>query len=58
MKSLGRLFSNNQHWVADKLNIDPAYFRKMADAQDPLYLWIGCSDSRVPANEIIGLEPG
>ena len=58
MKELKILFANNQEWVSSKLNKDPSYFKKMADAQDPLYLWIGCSDSRVPANEIVGLEPG
>ncbi len=58
MKKLKILFQNNQEWVASKLGKDPQYFQRMADAQDPLYLWIGCSDSRVPANEIVGLEPG
>lgn len=58
MKKLQILFQNNKEWVESKLSKDPKYFRKMADAQDPFYLWIGCSDSRVPANEIVGLEPG
>lgn len=58
MQKLKILFQNNKDWVASKLSKDPNYFRRMADAQDPLYLWIGCSDSRVPANEIVGLEPG
>ncbi len=58
MKTLGALFSKNQDWVLSKTYKDPLYFRHMAEAQDPLYFWIGCSDSRVPANEIIGLEPG
>ena len=58
MLKLKKLFENNQQWVANKIGKDPDYFRKMAEAQDPLYLWIGCADSRVPANEIIGLEPG
>ena len=52
------LFQKNKEWVATKLAKDPHYFRHMAEAQDPMYLWIGCSDSRVPANEIVGLEPG
>lgn len=52
------LFENNAQWVESRTQKDPNYFRKMAEAQDPRYLWIGCSDSRVPANEIIGLEPG
>jgi carbonic anhydrase len=58
MKKLRILFENNKDWVASKLGKDPSYFRLMAEAQDPNYLWIGCSDSRVPANEIVGLEPG
>lgn len=52
------LFKNNAEWVAKKLGADPEYFSRKAKEQDPLYLWIGCSDSRVPANEIVGLEPG
>ncbi len=58
MQKLKHLFENNQEWVAGKLSKDSDYFRRMAEAQDPRYLWIGCSDSRVPANEIVGLEPG
>ena len=58
METLEVLFQNNQSWVASKISKDPNYFRHMAEAQDPQYLWIGCSDSRVPANEIVGLEPG
>ncbi len=58
MKKLQILFENNQSWLTTKISKDPNYFRRMAEAQDPLYLWIGCSDSRVPANEIVGLEPG
>ncbi|MBI5274322.1 MAG: carbonate dehydratase [Chlamydiales bacterium] len=58
MKKLQILFQNNKEWVISKIAKDSNYFRHMARAQDPLYLWIGCSDSRVPANEIVGLEPG
>jgi carbonic anhydrase len=58
MKKLNVLFQNNKEWVKTRLSKDPDYFRKMAGAQDPNFLWIGCSDSRVPANEIVGLEPG
>jgi carbonic anhydrase len=58
MQKLRILFQNNQEWVESKISKYPDYFRRMATAQDPLYLWIGCSDSRVPANEIVGLEPG
>lgn len=58
MQELKKLFLNNEQWIRSKTEQDPEYFRHMAGAQDPLYLWIGCSDSRVPANEIVGLEPG
>lgn len=58
MRSLKALFEKNREWVSSRLDKDPQYFRKMAEAQSPPYLWIGCSDSRVPANEIVGLEPG
>lgn len=58
MKKLKVLFENNKKWVESRISKDPNYFRHMAEAQDPYYLWIGCSDSRVPANEIVGLEPG
>lgn len=58
MQKLRILFENNKEWVESKTGKDSQYFRRMAEAQDPYYLWIGCSDSRVPANEIVGLEPG
>lgn len=58
MEKLKVLFNNNQAWIKSRLAKDPHFFQRMAEAQDPLYLWIGCSDSRVPANEIVGLEPG
>lgn len=58
MQKLRVLFENNKSWVESRVRHDPVYFRRMAEAQDPSYLWIGCSDSRVPANEIVGLEPG
>ena len=57
-KSIKNLLENNKNWVASKLAIDPSYFEKLSNSQNPEYLWIGCSDSRVPANEIIGAEPG
>lgn len=57
-KDIEKLFENNKAWVASKLGIDEDYFSHLASQQSPIYLWIGCSDSRVPANEIIGLEPG
>lgn len=53
-----RLLENNKKWVAGKLAKDPNYFKKLAVGQQPPLLWIGCADSRVPANEIIGAEPG
>ena len=52
------LLENNKKWVADKLQEDPDFFNKLAHGQKPPVLWIGCSDSRVPANEIIGAPPG
>lgn len=52
------LLENNKKWVEKKLNLDPQFFEKLADGQNPPILWIGCADSRVPANEIIGAEPG
>jgi carbonic anhydrase len=53
-----QLLINNKKWVAGKLENDPEYFKKLALGQTPPVLWIGCADSRVPANEIIGAEPG
>lgn len=53
-----KLLENNKEWVARKTKQDPDYFKRLASGQKPPVLWIGCSDSRVPANEIIGAEPG
>ncbi|MCE3296845.1 MAG: can [Crocinitomicaceae bacterium] len=53
-----QLLDNNKEWVASKLEKDANYFERMANGQQPPLLWIGCADSRVPANEIIGAEPG
>jgi len=53
-----KLLENNKNWVEEKLNINPNYFNKLAQGQNPPLLWIGCSDSRVPANEITGTESG
>jgi carbonic anhydrase len=53
-----QLLDNNKKWVASKLEKDPEYFSKLSAGQKPPVLWIGCADSRVPANEIIGAEPG
>jgi carbonic anhydrase len=55
---LDALFENNKAWAARMLQQDPDFFAKLAGQQAPQYLWIGCSDSRVPANEIVGLLPG
>jgi carbonic anhydrase len=57
-KSYSRLIENNKTWVADQLQMDPAFFEKLSKGQSPEYLWIGCSDSRVPAESITGTEPG
>ncbi len=53
-----RIFENNKRWVAEKNETDPNFFNKLSKGQNPPILWIGCSDSRVPANEITGTEPG
>jgi carbonic anhydrase len=58
MCNLDGLFSNNRAWVNQRVAADPEFFTRLASQQTPRYLWIGCSDSRVPANEIVGLEPG
>jgi carbonic anhydrase len=58
VKLLPELFENNRRWAAHRLEQDPEFFARLAALQSPPYLWIGCSDSRVPANEIVGLLPG
>jgi carbonic anhydrase len=58
VKSLGHLFESNRKWAAGITQREPRFFEKLAKQQAPEYLWIGCSDSRVPANEIVGLLPG
>jgi len=55
---LDDLKANNRRWAEGKVAADPGFFRRLENQQAPQYLWIGCSDSRVPANEIIGLDPG
>lgn len=55
---LEHLKNNNRLWAARMVAADPAFFRRLERQQAPEYLWIGCSDSRVPANEIVGLDPG
>jgi carbonic anhydrase len=56
--TLKHLFENNRSWAERMLAQEPAFFDKLAHLQNPEYLWIGCSDSRVPANQITGLQPG
>jgi carbonic anhydrase len=52
------LIENNRKWSAAKTQVDPGFFKRLESQQSPEYLWIGCSDSRVPANEIVNLDPG
>jgi carbonic anhydrase len=52
------LIANNRNWAAEKTSKDPRFFKRLVAQQRPAYLWIGCSDSRVPANQIVGLDPG
>ena len=58
MKAYEQLLIENKAWAADILKADPEYFKKLSELQTPEYLWIGCSDSRVPANQITGTQPG
>jgi carbonic anhydrase len=58
MKFLPRLFANNRAWAASQVERDPGFFGRLCSIQHPDYLWFGCSDSRVPANTIVGLDPG
>lgn len=58
MITLQQILNNNENWISEKLNSDPDYFKKLAQGQQPDYLYIGCSDSRVTAEELMGLGPG
>ena len=58
MRTLKQLFENNRAWAADMTRQDAGFFRRLSEQQSPHYLWIGCSDSRVPANQIVGLMAG
>ena len=58
MRALDHLFANNRAWAEEMTRQDPAFFTRLVQQQSPRYLWIGCSDSRVPANQIVGLMPG
>ncbi len=57
-KSYQILLENNKNWVQEKTEKNPSFFEQLAEGQNPDYLWIGCSDSRVPANQITGTSPG
>ncbi|MCZ7590027.1 MAG: carbonate dehydratase [Gaiella sp.] len=58
MAGLEELFERNRTWAAEMVERDPAFFTALAERQTPDYLWVGCSDSRVPANQVVGLPPG
>lgn len=58
MDNFERIINNNRIWAEDSVGIDAHFFSRLVEIQQPEYLWIGCSDSRVPANEIVGLKPG
>src|SRR6195952_4810619 len=58
MLSYEKLLLENKAWAHEKVIADPDYFKRLANIQSPEFLWIGCSDSRVPANEITGTQPG
>ena len=58
MNSYEKLLLQNKAWAQEKLDLDEKYFSRLSGIQTPEFLWIGCSDSRVPANEITGTEPG
>ncbi|OZA02182.1 MAG: carbonic anhydrase, partial [Polynucleobacter sp. 24-46-87] len=57
-KALEQLFSNNRSWAEAMVAQDPGFFQRLVSQQAPEYLWIGCADSRVPANDIVNLLPG
>lgn len=58
MDKIEQIFANNQKWVAEKLSISPAYFEDLSKGQSPEFLYIGCSDSRVTAEDLMGVQPG
>src|SRR6201996_1440756 len=58
MQNISKLLENNREWVAKIIAKEPDFFGRLTAQQSPEFLWIGCSDSRVPANEIVGLLPG
>lgn len=58
MEKIAQIFANNKQWVADKLSVDPDYFEHLGKGQNPEFLYIGCSDSRVTAEDMMGAKPG
>ena len=58
MQTYNQLLLSNMAWAKEKVYDDPDFFKRLADVQNPEFLWIGCSDSRVPANEITDTQPG
>ncbi len=58
MPDIKHLIENNKAWAEEQVKKDPDFFKRLVSQQSPEYLWIGCSDSRVPANEIVGMAPG
>jgi carbonic anhydrase len=58
MRTLKKIFDQNKEWAKNETSSDPHFFKKLSEQQNPEYLWIGCSDSRVPANQISGMLPG
>jgi carbonic anhydrase len=58
MDAIEKIFENNKQWVSEKLSVDPEYFKKLFRGQQPEFLYIGCSDSRVTAEDLMGAQPG
>lgn len=58
MEKIEQIFANNKKWVADKLAVDPGYFQNLSKGQSPEFLYVGCSDSRVTAEDLMGVQPG
>jgi carbonic anhydrase len=58
MDKIGKIFENNKTWITEKLAVDADYFSKLAEGQSPEFLYIGCSDSRVTAEDLMGIQPG
>lgn len=57
-ESYEKLLEGNKRWVKDRIDADPEFFQRLSKGQSPTFLWIGCADSRVPANEVTGTQPG